>query len=202
MKKELDDSRLTHPSKIIRFDTHGETYKYEYKHCTFNLKNKFVLCGESLFEIKIWIYSTRTKNNDNKWICERSYKLPLVYLSIFYPISIKYDKLFLFSDNSIYEWDTFTEKVIKIFGYHIYKEEELEEMEIEKVEEIKLKEMKMSKEIEDIEMQGELRVQNLFKLKLLEYLYIYIQLINYYLFSVVDYWKKISEFPAMKGLFV
>ncbi|CAB4414569.1 unnamed protein product [Rhizophagus irregularis] len=45
--------------------------------------------------------------------CERIYKIP----NGFEAISIsKYDKLFLYSDDSIYEWDLITKKSIKIFN--------------------------------------------------------------------------------------
>ncbi|PKK75983.1 hypothetical protein RhiirC2_773001 [Rhizophagus irregularis] len=59
----------------------------------------------------ILIYSTRTKNN--KWKCKKLCEIPedIEFISI-----SKYDKLYLFSNNSIYEWDLFTEKSIKIFG--------------------------------------------------------------------------------------
>ena len=59
----------------------------------------------------IWIYSTKTRNN--KWICKRLYEIP----KNFELISISKDnKLYLFSNNYIYEWNLLTEKSIKLFG--------------------------------------------------------------------------------------
>ncbi|RGB39334.1 hypothetical protein C1646_812042 [Rhizophagus diaphanus] len=88
------------------------------RHHTFNLNGEFILYNnwnvhsESFHkEYKIiWIYSTRSKNN--KWICKRIYEIPEYFE--FIKMS-KYDKLYLFSNNSIYEWDLDTEKGIKIF---------------------------------------------------------------------------------------
>ncbi|PKY34005.1 hypothetical protein RhiirB3_395238 [Rhizophagus irregularis] len=59
----------------------------------------------------IWIYSTQTKYN--KWECKRFYEIPYNYYEI---ISIsKYDNVYLFSNDCIYEWNINTEKSIKIF---------------------------------------------------------------------------------------
>jgi hypothetical protein len=88
-----------------------------YRH-VFNLKGEFILynnwnvCNDSSNKEHkiIWIYSTQTKNN--KWICKRIYKIP----NYFELINIsKWDKFYLFSNNSIYEWNLDTEKGIKIF---------------------------------------------------------------------------------------
>ncbi|PKY40246.1 hypothetical protein RhiirA4_531362 [Rhizophagus irregularis] len=62
----------------------------------------------------IWIYSTQTKNN--KWECKRFYEIPEIPED-YELISIsKYDKVYLFSNDCIYEWDINTEKSVKIFG--------------------------------------------------------------------------------------
>jgi hypothetical protein len=94
-------------------------------YCTFNLKGEFILygkfCAFDIFRIfgyidsdieqkVIWIYSTQTKNN--KWECKRFYKIPEDYELI--SIS-KYDKVYLFSNDYIYEWNINTEKSVKIF---------------------------------------------------------------------------------------
>ncbi|PKY39136.1 hypothetical protein RhiirA4_452289 [Rhizophagus irregularis] len=80
-----------------------------YYYCTFNLNGEFILYGR--FDRIIFIYSTRTKNN--KWNCKRMYKKQ----NNFKFISIsKYDKLYSFSNNSIYEYNLITEKNKKIFG--------------------------------------------------------------------------------------
>ncbi|GET00350.1 hypothetical protein GLOIN_2v1874127 [Rhizophagus clarus] len=85
---------------------------------TFNLKGEYILYSNwsvynSIYdevEKVIWIYSTQTKNN--KWFCIRIYKLP----EYFELINVsKYDKFYLFSNNSIYEWNLDTEQDIKIF---------------------------------------------------------------------------------------
>ncbi|PKC56903.1 hypothetical protein RhiirA1_499460 [Rhizophagus irregularis] len=84
-------------------------------YCNFNLKGEFILY--SSFDLgpgnrkTIWIYSTQTKNN--KWECKRFYETPQNYELI--SIS-KYDKVYLVSDDYIYEWDINTEKSVKIFG--------------------------------------------------------------------------------------
>ncbi|PKY27548.1 hypothetical protein RhiirB3_416120, partial [Rhizophagus irregularis] len=53
----------------------------------------------------ICIYSTQTKNN--KWECKRFYEIPEDYELI--SIS-KYDKVYLFSNDHIYEWNINTER--------------------------------------------------------------------------------------------
>jgi len=86
-------------------------------YCTFNLKGEFILYsevkGKSTFGSQkiIWIYSTQTKNN--KWECKRFYRIPEDYELI--NIS-KYDKVYLCSNDYIYEWNIITEKSVKIFG--------------------------------------------------------------------------------------
>ncbi|EXX66834.1 hypothetical protein GLOIN_2v75200 [Rhizophagus irregularis DAOM 181602=DAOM 197198] len=79
-------------------------------YCTFNLKGEFILYS-LVYEHKIiWIYSTQTKNN--KWECKRFYEIPKDYGLI--SIS-KYDKVYLFSNDYICEWNINTEKSVKIF---------------------------------------------------------------------------------------
>ncbi|PKY24807.1 hypothetical protein RhiirB3_413385, partial [Rhizophagus irregularis] len=79
------------------------------KYCTFNLKGELILYSlvDSYFgEHKIiWIYSTQTKNN--KWECKKFYRIPEDYELI--SIS-KYDKVYLFSNDYIYEWNINTER--------------------------------------------------------------------------------------------
>ncbi|EXX71887.1 uncharacterized protein OCT59_027321 [Rhizophagus irregularis] len=88
-------------------------------YCNFNLKGELILYilysnfGSVSFRNHktIWIYPTQTENN--KWECKRFYETPEDYELI--SIS-KYDKVYLFSDDYIYEWDINTEKTVKIFG--------------------------------------------------------------------------------------
>jgi hypothetical protein len=87
------------------------------EYCTFNLKGEFILYSlvqryHRLHSI-IWIYSTQTKNN--KWECKRFYKI-LRYHRDHEIISIsKYDKVYLVSNDCIYEWNINTERSVKIF---------------------------------------------------------------------------------------
>ncbi|UZO20946.1 uncharacterized protein OCT59_013355 [Rhizophagus irregularis] len=89
--------------------------KYNY-YCTFNLKGEFILYSYFCFHGYlgshdiIWIYSTQTKNN--KWECKRFYRIPEDYELI--SIS-KYDNVYLFLNDYIYEWNINTEKSVKIF---------------------------------------------------------------------------------------
>jgi hypothetical protein len=83
-----------------------------YRYCTFNLKGEFILYTIKRLTKRdiIWIYSTQTKNN--KWKCKKFYEIPrdvkLISIS-------KYDKLFLYSNNSIYECNILTEKSTRLF---------------------------------------------------------------------------------------
>src|SRR5947208_6592904 len=78
-------------------------------YCTFNLKGEFI--SDSGYLKLDFLYSTQTKNN--KWKCKKMYKIP----EGFELISIsKYDKLYLLSSNSIYEYSLITEKSIRIFN--------------------------------------------------------------------------------------
>ncbi|GBC02745.1 hypothetical protein RclHR1_00480002 [Rhizophagus clarus] len=78
------------------------------QYCTFNLKGELILyCYPNP---TIYIYSSKTKNN--KWKHTKTYWIPVQF--IFITISIN-NKLYLFLNDSIYEWDLDTEKVIKIF---------------------------------------------------------------------------------------
>jgi len=95
--------------KLHRNDTRSSYYD-----CTFNLKGEFILYSvvSGSFDVQkiIWIYSTQTKNN--KWECKRFYRIPEDYELI--NIS-KYDKVYLCSNDYIYEWNIITEKSVKIF---------------------------------------------------------------------------------------
>jgi hypothetical protein len=96
---------------IMYFNSNSAEY------CTFNLKGEFILynrvCSTYVnYNRIIWIYSTQTKNN--KWECKRFYRVPYYSYEL---ISIsKYDKVYLFSDDYIYELDINTERSVKIFG--------------------------------------------------------------------------------------
>ncbi|GET02375.1 hypothetical protein GLOIN_2v1790296 [Rhizophagus clarus] len=77
----------------------------------FNSKSELILLlnYELINYDEIYIYSTHTKNK--KWKCKRMYKI----LERFRTISIsKYDKLYLLSNNHIYEWNLITKKNIKL----------------------------------------------------------------------------------------
>ncbi|GBB86746.1 hypothetical protein RclHR1_13150002 [Rhizophagus clarus] len=76
------------------------------RYCTFNLKDELIL----YFDDIIYIYSVQTKNN--KWNHKKAYRIPFYLMLI--SISLN-DKVYFFFNNSIYEWDLNTEKVIKIF---------------------------------------------------------------------------------------
>ncbi|PKK76704.1 hypothetical protein RhiirC2_844957 [Rhizophagus irregularis] len=81
---------------------------YNYNYYNFTLKDEFIL--REVKDNFIFIYSTQTKNN--KLNCKRIYKIP----EDFNFISIsKYDKLYLLSNNSIYEHNLTTQKSIRIF---------------------------------------------------------------------------------------
>jgi hypothetical protein len=84
---------------------------YSYEYCTFTLDGNLILYCNYDENAAIIIYSTQTKNN--KWKCKRMYEIPKDYSML--SIS-KYDKLYLFSNNSIYEWNLITEKSIKILS--------------------------------------------------------------------------------------
>lgn len=92
-------------------------YSDTYYDCIFNLESEFIFYNEiinrhDIYQKIIWIYSTQTGNN--KWTCKGIYKIP----DDFELISIsKYDsKVYLLSNNNIYEWNILTGKGIKIFG--------------------------------------------------------------------------------------
>jgi hypothetical protein len=86
----------------------------KYYNCTFNLKGECILYGTVGDHKIIWIYSTQTKNN--KWECKRFYRMPKDYDLI--SIS-KYDKVYLSSNVSFYEWNINTEKSVKIFNNEV-----------------------------------------------------------------------------------
>jgi hypothetical protein len=121
---------MTKNQKIkLDCDCYDFVNKYKHSCCTFNLEDDFILYNDH-YNI-IYIYSTQTKNN--KWRCKRMYRLPkgfnLISMS-------KYDKLYLFSNNSIYEWNLITEKSIKVFAIN---EEIKYDKVIDKISQIHLK---------------------------------------------------------------
>ncbi|POG75860.1 hypothetical protein GLOIN_2v1561235 [Rhizophagus irregularis DAOM 181602=DAOM 197198] len=108
---------MNNTNKKIALNLDTEVANPKYCHCTFNLKREFILYN--VFYVHnvlgnhkiIWIYSTQIKNN--KWECKRFYRMPEDYELI--SIS-KYDNVYLFSNDYIYEWNINTEKSVKIFG--------------------------------------------------------------------------------------
>ncbi|GET00353.1 hypothetical protein GLOIN_2v1874127 [Rhizophagus clarus] len=84
---------------------------------TFNSDGEYILyCKWGAYSVLshrehkiIWIFSTKTKNN--KWFCKRNYKIP-EYFELLYILNHKF---YLFSKNSIYEWDIDDKQGIKIF---------------------------------------------------------------------------------------
>ncbi|PKY17222.1 hypothetical protein RhiirB3_382357 [Rhizophagus irregularis] len=114
-----DDDEL----KIINLDNKQQNIELEFDefscgpfYCTFNTKNEFIFCsdvsGRNDVDHKIiWIYSTQPTKN-NKWICKSIYKIPNDFRLI---SASNYDRLYLFSNDSIYEWNIITEKSTKIF---------------------------------------------------------------------------------------
>ncbi|GBC03030.1 hypothetical protein RclHR1_04950002 [Rhizophagus clarus] len=109
--------------QIIELNTKISHFKYHY--CTFNSKCEFIFCNDvksrhGIYHKIIWVFSTQTKIN--QWKCKNIYKIP----KDFELISIsKYDKVYLFSNNNIYEWDIATEKSTRIFSDDLYKKEDL-----------------------------------------------------------------------------
>ena len=98
----------------IRLNLDPDPY-YHCIYCTFNLDGEFIFCNEienkyNIHHKIIWIYSTQT--NENEWMCKGIYEIPkdseLISISI-------YNKIYLFSNNNIYEWNFLTEKSIRIF---------------------------------------------------------------------------------------
>jgi hypothetical protein len=93
-------------------DRDSDSYR-GYTYCTFNLEGELILYYDYNDRHKIFIYySTQTKNN--KWKCKKIYKIRKDFED-FTLISIsKYNIFYLFSNNSIYEWNLITEKSIKM----------------------------------------------------------------------------------------
>lgn len=93
---------MNNPQKVKLGINDGSLELIDY--CTFNLKREFIVYQRGI----VFIYSTQTKNNI--WNCKRLYKLFEVHF-----ISItEYDKVYLFLNNIIYEFDLVTEKSTKI----------------------------------------------------------------------------------------
>lgn len=78
----------------------------------FNLEGHFILYHDNNGTKAVFIYTTQIKNN--KWDCKRIYKISkdCEFISI-----SKYDKLYFFSNNSIFECDLITQKSIKILSF-------------------------------------------------------------------------------------
>ncbi|GET00516.1 hypothetical protein GLOIN_2v1768207 [Rhizophagus clarus] len=91
---------------------------------SFNLKGELILFNK---RNHIHIYSTQIKNN--KWKRERKYKIPKGFKLI--SMSKCDDKVYLFSNNSIYEWNLITKKSKKILSIDdeikYYKDDDLKE---------------------------------------------------------------------------
>ncbi|RGB43107.1 hypothetical protein C1646_809528 [Rhizophagus diaphanus] len=84
-------------------------YYRDYVYCSFNINGELILyCKDHA----VFIYSTHTENN--KWNCKRVYKLFKDSEDFKFITISKYNKLHLFSNNSIYEWNLDTEERIKI----------------------------------------------------------------------------------------
>ncbi|UZO16346.1 uncharacterized protein OCT59_007735 [Rhizophagus irregularis] len=81
--------------------------------CAFNLNDELILYNTDGNKGKyfICIYSLQSKNN--KYKCKRMYWLPRENKQVSISRS---DEFYLFSNNSIYEFNLTTEKMIKIFG--------------------------------------------------------------------------------------
>ncbi|GET62241.1 hypothetical protein GLOIN_2v1874127 [Rhizophagus irregularis DAOM 181602=DAOM 197198] len=109
---------IDHKDQEIRLNLGGGAFTGS-RHHTFNSKGKFILYSNWKIHDELYyeenkiirIFSTQTINN--KWYCERIYKIPEYFELI--NISKYADILYLFSNNSIYEWDLDAEKGIKIF---------------------------------------------------------------------------------------
>ncbi|EXX53259.1 hypothetical protein RirG_245710 [Rhizophagus irregularis DAOM 197198w] len=108
--KSIEIIDLNNDQKIeLYFCKHLTSY-----YCVFNLKDEFILYSDinhSAGDNKIiWICSTQTKNN--KWTCKKIYMISddVELLSI-----SKYDKLYLISNDCIYELNILTGKSMKIF---------------------------------------------------------------------------------------
>jgi len=81
-------------------------------YCTFDLKGDFILYTYDKYGSHnkiIWKYSTQTKNN--KWKCKKFYGISNPNEVDVISIS---DKLFVYSNNSIYEWNILTEKSTRL----------------------------------------------------------------------------------------
>ncbi|RIA85897.1 hypothetical protein C1645_830127 [Glomus cerebriforme] len=105
--------------KMCVSDDKKLVYIYPYfHHIAEDNQSEFILCSkvrgrhyrEEDHKI-IYFYSTKTKNN--KWMCKRMYKVPegFVFISI-----SKYDKLYVPSNNYVYELVIHTKKSRKIFN--------------------------------------------------------------------------------------
>jgi hypothetical protein len=85
-----------------------ECFDNTFKYGTFNLKGELVL----LCEDNKRIFTCTTQSKNNKWKCKRIYEIPYRFDVIGMS---KYDKLYVLSGKSIYEWNSISEKSIKVF---------------------------------------------------------------------------------------
>ncbi|PKY50524.1 hypothetical protein RhiirA4_406594 [Rhizophagus irregularis] len=118
------DKNITLNLDIAKAIFYSGSIKY---YCTFNLKGEFIsysdvskASDDRIFEEHkiIWIYSTQTKNN--KWECKRFYRIPEDYELI--SIS-KYDKVYLYSNDYIYEWNINAEKSFETKNIRLFSNE-------------------------------------------------------------------------------
>lgn len=83
-----------------------------YTYCTFNLEGDLILYYDYNYNKVIFIYSTQIENN--KWKCKKKYEIHKDFEDFTLINISKYNTCYLFSNNSIYEWNIITEKSIKI----------------------------------------------------------------------------------------
>ncbi|PKY42634.1 hypothetical protein RhiirA4_456466 [Rhizophagus irregularis] len=113
---KMNDSQIT-----LDFHNHNGILTF---YCAFNLNNELILYNAVAIDDwdgDVWnrgkyficIYSLQSKNNKLIYKCKRMYWLPRENKQVSISRS---DKHYLFSNNSIYEFNHTTEKMIKIFG--------------------------------------------------------------------------------------
>ncbi|GBC05945.1 hypothetical protein RclHR1_06520001 [Rhizophagus clarus] len=113
-----DDKKLAYITGGYLLETYPKTkFKFNdkmmgFRYCTFNLKGELILLHKYYENATICIYSY----SQNNWHCKRTYMIPKRYKDYTRLICVsKYDKLYLFSNNSIYEIDLITEKSRRIW---------------------------------------------------------------------------------------
>ena len=143
-------------------------------HCTFNVQNDLILCGNvyGAKEIKkgmnegkdryIWIYSSTETEND-KWMCKGIDKIPGDYDII--SIS-KDDKIYLLSNDFIYEWSIVTRNIVRcIFLYErkISEEDEKDKKDKDKNKKVKKKDEEKEEDEEDEKVDKVIKCKMLFQ---------------------------------------